>query len=335
MNQVSVTQHQGSGRPISGEWPMLIICPNCATSYQVDQPSLGPAGRSVRCMRCRTVWFAANTAAISGLVAAHRAQLATASGPESGIGLPQPQGGVAAPNGEGIESVPGTGLGSAVENAPPVAETELAARNDPLAGPDPASAPDRPVVDSPPLAPIEPATAASPQGGGEDIETVAARRAEADARRLRNRLRPPGLPTAIVALAILDVGLIGWRADVVRWAPQMAPLYAAAGLPVNVRGLVFTDVTAEMQTQDGVAVLLVQGTIASTAMHNVEVPRLRFALRNESGNEIYMWTALANRSLLAPGSTLAFQSRLASPSPETRDVLVRFFNRSDLRAGIE
>src|SRR5215470_20287312 len=37
---------------------MLIHCPTCATSYEVKPSSLGAVGRSVRCVRCRTVWFA-------------------------------------------------------------------------------------------------------------------------------------------------------------------------------------------------------------------------------------------------------------------------------------
>jgi hypothetical protein len=73
----------------------------------------------------------------------------------------------------------------------------------------------------------------------------------------------------------------------------------------------------------------------SAAKRTVEVPRLRFAVRNELGNEIYNWTALPSRSLLGPGETLTFQSRLASPPPEAYDVLVRFFNRRDIGAGIE
>jgi hypothetical protein len=60
------------------------------------------------------------------------------------------------------------------------------------------------------------------------------------------------------------------------------------------------------------------------------VPRLRFVVRNDSGNDIYTWTALPTRSLLSPGEALAFASKLASPPPETHDVLVRFFNRHDL-----
>src|SRR5262249_18373442 len=40
---------------------MLIDCPNCATSYQVDAASIGARGRSVRCARCLNVWFAEPT----------------------------------------------------------------------------------------------------------------------------------------------------------------------------------------------------------------------------------------------------------------------------------
>src|ERR1700722_179456 len=37
---------------------MLIVCPNCATSYDVDVASLRPNGRKVRCVRCKTIWHA-------------------------------------------------------------------------------------------------------------------------------------------------------------------------------------------------------------------------------------------------------------------------------------
>ncbi len=54
--------------------------------------------------------------------------------------------------------------------------------------------------------------------------------------------------------------------------------------------------------------------------------------RNKAGQEVYAWTALPERSLLSPGETMTFRSRLASPPPDTRDMLVRFFNRRDLVA---
>src|SRR5690348_15952973 len=42
---------------------MLIVCPNCSTSYTVEQGSLGPAGRTVRCARCKSTWFAGGSKA--------------------------------------------------------------------------------------------------------------------------------------------------------------------------------------------------------------------------------------------------------------------------------
>src|SRR5208282_6045551 len=37
---------------------MLIVCPSCDTSYDVEPASLLPEGRHVRCLRCRLVWHA-------------------------------------------------------------------------------------------------------------------------------------------------------------------------------------------------------------------------------------------------------------------------------------
>jgi predicted Zn finger-like uncharacterized protein len=312
---------------------MLIICPHCATSYQVEQSAVGQAGRSVRCMRCRTVWFAANTAALSEAAVAHRsdvAQFATTelepdaplSGSDAGHARTEPK------DHAPFLAAPTAAASAAAEmrvldDAPPIAEANP---GDALAAPTSSELDEGAVT-------LE-ATANS-DTGAEDIETVAARRARASAKARRRGLQLPGLPTVILTLAALDIGLIGWRTEIVRWAPQMAPLYAAIGLPVNVRGLVFADVTVETQSHEGVAVLVVQGSIVSAATRMVEVPRLRFAVRNADGNEIYKWTALPSRALLAPGETLAFQSRLASPPPETHDVLVRFFTRGDLRSGIE
>jgi predicted Zn finger-like uncharacterized protein len=299
---------------------MQIACPNCQTTYDVDPSAVGATGRSVRCARCRNVWFAANTAALSEIAASHRVEMAqfaaAESEPAEAVEWPEPADESAA--GEPAD----VGF---VHDAPPIAADSGTS--------DAPSGSDGPLVESPALAPTEPAPTASEPALPEDIETVAARRALEQARDRRFRL--PGLPTIVLAFILIDLGLIGWRAEIVRLVPQTASLYAAIGLGVNLRGLVLADVATETQMTDGVKVLLVRGRIASTANRVVDVPRLRFAVRNSGGREIYSWTALPSRSLLAPGETLAFQSRLASPPPETHDVLVRFFNRRDLGIGIQ
>lgn len=35
---------------------MLIVCPSCASRYELDAAKLGPAGRKVRCASCQTLW---------------------------------------------------------------------------------------------------------------------------------------------------------------------------------------------------------------------------------------------------------------------------------------
>src|ERR1700675_273533 len=49
---------------------MLIVCPTCATSYDVELASLQPNGRQVRCVRCRAIWRAAPSHADKLLAAA-------------------------------------------------------------------------------------------------------------------------------------------------------------------------------------------------------------------------------------------------------------------------
>ena len=322
---------------------MLIVCPNCATSYRVETSSLGAAGRSVRCVRCRNVWFAHDPAALTAIAQAYRTEvdaLVTSASVDVSA-PPAPEAPMAPPEVAAADDPSPPEHPIDTEQAPsempadaPIAETPppLAAES-----PDQDSLPQAPepivIADAPALAPMEPgATLPVDATLGEDIETFAARRAPRARRRARWPL--PGLPMAILALIVLDAALIGWRADTVRVAPQTASLYAAIGLPVNLRGLTFANVTTATETHDGVQVLVVEGTIASASARVVEVPRLRISVRDGGGQEVYAWTALPARSILAPGETLAFGSRLASPPPDARDVLVRFFNRRDLVAGI-
>jgi predicted Zn finger-like uncharacterized protein len=313
---------------------MLIVCPNCATSYRVEPSSLGASGRSVRCVRCRSVWFAHDPSALSELAHDHRAEVmavAAAASAPAAAQLEPPTAAMTAPTAEIFDG------GDATAETPPDIG-EIPQEEAPLAPtlPEHGMLPFHGRIastDASELAPTE--DGASVAMPGEDVESVAARRARRKGLRQRLRLPMPGLPATIMALIAVNTILIGWRTDVVRVAPQTASLYAAIGLPVNLRGLAFANVTTATEAHDGVTVLVVEGSIASASKHVVEVPRLRFAVRNPKGQEVYSWTALPERSVLAPGETLSFRSRLASPPPEGRDVAVRFFNRRDRIAGIQ
>ena len=49
---------------------MHIVCPHCSTSYAVNLATLGAAGRTVRCSRCKEVWLARQEDAVDAPTAA-------------------------------------------------------------------------------------------------------------------------------------------------------------------------------------------------------------------------------------------------------------------------
>jgi predicted Zn finger-like uncharacterized protein len=280
---------------------MLIVCPKCTTTYQVDRAALGPGGRRVRCARCQTTWQAS-----SG-----DAQPITATAPSQ-----------------------------AAADA-----TEAVSRAADWSPPAPAAVPVAPVViaQGPSLVPAIDADAGKADADpriieprGEDIETVAARR-EPGVRRARKawtvRWRAPNLSTVVVALAASLMALIAARTTVVRTFPQTASLFAMLHLPVNLRGLDFSDVKSSEQFDQGVPVLVVDGKIVNRTNRIMDVPRLRIAVRNAAGHEVYAWTALTQSPILGPGDSLPFRTRLASPPGDAKDVVVRFFTKRDRLAG--
>lgn len=276
---------------------MLIVCPACTTAYRIELSTLGAAGRTVRCARCRATWFASV------------ADLASAA-----LALPPGQDGAepAAPD-EGRE-----------------AEREEEAGGIADAAADPTSIT---IANAPSLVPALAHENGTAGASGADIETLAARRDRQAAGKGKRRRRSwPGLPTIILVLAAVLAALVNWRAAVVSVVPQTAGLFASIGLPVNLRGLTLDDVKTSMETHEGVTVLVVEGTIANLTRQPLELPRLRFAVRNAAGYEVYAWTALPGQPILAPGDRAPFRSRLASPPADAQDIIVRFFTRRDVAA---
>ena len=154
------------------------------------------------------------------------------------------------------------------------------------------------------------------------------RRKRLQARRNKER-RSSRWTALILVLFAFNVALVGARSEVVRFFPQTASLFAAVGLPVNLRHLKFENMRISKETQEGLSALVIEGTIVSVASKATEVPRLRFAARDASGQEIYTWNALPSRSILGPGEKLDFRSRFVSPPPNATDVMVRFFTPQD------
>lgn len=312
---------------------MLIVCPSCATSYQIDAGSVGQSGRMVRCARCRATWFAGPPRAEDPVDAFVDGVIAEAEAAQA----PQPTGArTAAPSLAGDDDFghePGEPSTAPEMPAKPFESVDAAAQAI-VAAADPTPVD---ISDSPSLVPpVEhmplPEPAVAPESEPADSESFIARRRRLQTKREKSR-RASRWTAIVLVLFAFNVALIGARSEVVRYLPQTASLFAAIGLPVNLRQLDFQDVRITRETENGVSILMVNGKVVSKASKPLEVPRLRFAARTASGQEIYTWTARPERSILPPGETMEFHTSLAKPPAEATDVMVRFFNAQDAMAG--
>jgi hypothetical protein len=137
------------------------------------------------------------------------------------------------------------------------------------------------------------------------------------------RDRWPILAT-IIAIIMGASALIAMREKIVRILPPAAIGYRTLGLPVNLAGLELRGVRSRIEMDGPRKVLITEGEIANIRRDENKVPPLTLAVRDSSGLQRYAWTAPSPKTRLAPGETIAFRARLASPPEDGADVLVRF-----------
>ena len=286
---------------------MHIVCPHCTTSYAIGLGTLGEAGRTVRCSRCKEVWLARPEDALEVVPAM------------------VPAGADAAGDWQTMDRQDHAG-------EPPMVESPSISADWPGEG-------DR---EGHGAAEDWPEVAQQDAVAHADVEAAAGPKRRFRLLRLFRRPSLPripfmpvvgALPTTCAAMAALIVALVVWRNDVVRLLPQTALFYKMVGLEVNLRGLAFKDLKITHETVDGKPVLVIEGVIVGQTRKTVELPRLRFSVRDAQGAEIYAWNAVLEQSVLNPGERAFFKSRLASPPPEGRNIDVRFFNKRDLAGG--
>lgn len=157
--------------------------------------------------------------------------------------------------------------------------------------------------------------------------------APAPAKRAARRpsLRPSFRPNASLAAGLallLALGLaVAQRRSVVAAFPQTARLFAAVGLPVNLRGLALENVRAVMTTEKDQTVLLVEGDIRGAGPGGSPLAPLQVSVRDEAGRKIFEWTSDPPAAALGPGQTAPFRARAVAPPAEGKAVMVRFAER--------
>ena len=320
----------------------------------IDPASVGPNGRAVRCARCRSTWFvnpgkAAEAPNVSAFVNGVIAEAEAENGQNGTTTPPPPM----------FDAAPSTAPEPPAEEPPslaPRAETafepspetspydpdsfapadEHAGAAPPVLAPDASQPPT--ITDAPSLVPPDDHDALHDvgiaAGDSDDSASYAARRARMRAKRQKAK-RNSRWTIIILILFGINIAIIAGRHQIVRHLPQTASLFASIGLPVNLRNLEFDNIKISKEMQDGVSILIIEGKIVNMVGTATDVPRLRFAARNAAGQEVYTWSMQPTRSILGPGDSLPFVSRLAAPPADAVDILVRFFTKQDAAAGIK
>lgn len=266
---------------------MLIVCPACASRYEIAEAKIGAGGRKVRCASCQNTWQ---------IEAPQPSEAPDAELQEAGLPEAEPPDFPAAPSADETAAELAEELRRAAEidvNVPALAEGTAAV-----------PAPRRKRAGLKDIG----------KGFGKGI---------GNGLRLKASPRLPGAALLLLGLAVL--GFAFWQRDlVVRRLPQFAALYEKLGLPVNIRGLAFSAVESELvQDQQG-RFLVVEGDVTNVTKSLAKMPPIVVTVKDADGKVLYSWTAEPPRPTLEPAELVHFRARLASPPENGRSVQVRF-----------
>lgn len=289
---------------------MIITCPNCQTKYQLAERAIGSAGRKVQCAQCQQSWNAV---------------------PEPDAPLPKPKlVAKQAPKSKetNVDETPVDADGeAALDAAFDAADTGKDAdfANEMAA--------ERKKADvAEPFSDQEEAEKPSVDAGALNTKRHAMLRRHAIFRKKmplgRMRKNARMLVAGLLALTI-GGGLIG-RTEIVHQIPDLAGVYAAIGLPVNVSGLEFVNVETLRSMQNGVDVMVVTGQVLNVSGKQTRVPPIAVSIHDEEGNSVYSWSVTPLMRVVAPNDTIEFEARLNSAPLGAQTIRLTF---SDERRG--
>ncbi|WP_158811107.1 MJ0042-type zinc finger domain-containing protein [Beijerinckia sp. L45] len=144
-------------------------------------------------------------------------------------------------------------------------------------------------------------------------------------RRKSGALRPVAVSLALACLSML---VIGKRTAIVMAAPRTAALYAAVGLPVNIRGLEIGGLKTT-RLDDPTQRVEISGDIRNLVDARTPVPRLTFDIRDIHGATLATWTDNAPKRMLADNESVAFTTQSPVLPDGTKDVVARFDANAD------
>lgn len=287
---------------------VIIACPNCGTRYQVPYGTVGAAGRDVQCAQCGKSWHAK-------------------ADPPAPVAAPPPT----APADAGPAEADALFTADEEDELDSQFEATAAQASDQDL-PTPISADHQRTLDeiraaiAPRRAPVAPNSSIDAAALNRSQRAFQKRQRGLAARLPIARMRRTARLAALVGL--LSLLLLGFslRTDLVTWFPQLAGLYGAIGLPVNVLGLEFSDAKTLTLLRDGKTVMQISAKIRSVAGRAVPVPAILVSLLDAAGAPVYQWTVAPQTTSLDPGDVVAFSTEINAPPAGAVTVRLSFTN---------
>lgn len=317
---------------------MLIVCPSCASRYEIDPEKLGAGGRKVRCRACSFQWLAHGEGKpqdaapeIEGTVAFSRTlEQEAAENPPEPAPAPSEAGPAMRPD-QSAEDFVAQEWTRAAEVDHAVSDA-LSRSEDPV--PQEQAQPGEEAVaarDTGPAEaeqPLHAAIAGLPRGKGaarprgrRSLGFLARIPKFVSSGPVRAVFSPGGI--VLVGSVLLTVLVVQRHAAVSR-VPQLAGVFRAIGLPVNLQGLEFERVATELVEDAQGRFLIVQGDIRNVGKGTLAVPPIEIVIQDSTVKSLYTWTAEASRPTIIQGDAIPFRTRLASPPQSGSNVILRF-----------
>ncbi len=288
---------------------MKIACPSCDTKYALNSDALGTHGRKMKCAKCAHVW--------------------TARPVDTDLD---------------VESVRQAAAAALVSRPDVIDDNDISRWEQDLKE-ERAAEEARAATDSKFSEAIKSKALSQPAGSRKKANSGRNNRLQSVAARLLGPLaafrqkfgqfilwvRSLTLANQIAVLiaflmpVLLISGLFLGRQFMVRQFPDMASLYAIFGVDVNLYGLQFEELRTVRRPEDGVAVLIVEGTVRNISENTRDIPRLHFILSGRN-REVYAWQDDASLIPLNAGETVRFRTVLASPPDVADELHVRFLS---------
>lgn len=130
----------------------------------------------------------------------------------------------------------------------------------------------------------------------------------------------------VIVAGGLGAALYLGREVVVAQVPAVAPVYRALGLMAAQpgAGLKIQNTKSQMQTDEGVPVLFLEGQIVNISHQVRPLGKLRATALGAGRKPLDSWLITPSATRLAPGEIAVFTSSLRNPDPAIKEVSINF-----------